>query len=262
MGERHTFGDKTVVLQSPAGLCVTDTGWKTWNAALVCIEYLKCHPGLKDAVMLDLSSGNGLLALAAEQFGVKRCVASEIPSCVPLIEKNVSSNESVVIPCTYSWGQGISGLITAITTPTSIGDTPDKNQGRKEFDLVVMSDLVYIAFRDSIEPLFLNTILALAPTSRTEVVFCYEERLLEREAAFLAALEEHFTLSERALSPAMQAALRKADLSDPESDSESNSVGEGEGEEEGGRGVMGMGMGMGIFYQQPPVRLIILRRKD
>eukprot|EP01079_Euglenida_sp_SAG-EU17-18_P010742 gene10742-1951_t len=57
-------GHPVSMVEHGAELATSTTGWMTWNAALVCAEYVASHIGaLEDKAVLDLSSGNGLVAI-------------------------------------------------------------------------------------------------------------------------------------------------------------------------------------------------------
>ena len=59
------------------------------------------------------------------------------------------------------------------------------------YDFMVLSDLVFIAVRDSIMSEFIDTIMQLAKP-QTQVLLIYEERILQGEAEFLDKLKEYF----------------------------------------------------------------------
>jgi len=112
--------------------------------------------------------------------------------------------------------------------------------GLQALDMVIFSDLLYISFRDDIEDIFLDSILALVPPdSKAEIVFCFERRKYEREEAFLARLFPFFDVEERdVVKEGLISACREDPLAGNEEDFELN-----------------------IFYRNPPIRLLLLRRR-
>ena len=123
------------------------TGYKTWDGALVTIEYLSQRPHLVcDKRVVDLSSGNGLCAIACAALGARRTVATEIPACTPLIDRNIHLNADRVPgsieSCDYWWGS----------------ELPDMLQNA---DIILASDILYESVRDSLQPLLRKTLLDL-----------------------------------------------------------------------------------------------------
>jgi len=226
-GEIYSLDDvHKIRLGASEGLSKT-TGWRTWNAALVSIEYLKTQE-LAGKSVCDVSSGNGLLALCAERLGADEVIATECVACLPLLERNIADNQSAVRAVAHAWGESLSASLLT-----------------RRSDLIILSDLLFIAFRDSIEHLLLNSILLMAPPSSkeiTRVVLCYEERLVNREEAFLAELHKYFDMNEVEMEGAYLECMRSHD-------------GDGDGDEEGG------GATSSLFYEDPPVRLLVLTRK-
>jgi predicted nicotinamide N-methyase len=167
-----------------AGLAKT-TGWKTWGSALVAGKFLSINDELiKNKNVLDLSSGNGVVALICAALGAKLVTATECKTCIRILEKNIEFNiadetkwltkdQIVVKQC--NWGENI----------------VDESLKNTMYDLIVLSDLVFIAVRDSIMNEFINTIIQLAKP-QTQMLLIYEERILQGEAEFLDKLKEYF----------------------------------------------------------------------
>ena len=159
------------------------TGWKTWGSALVAGKFL-ARIGLKGKTVLDLSSGNGVVALICAALDAKQVVATECKLCMKILEKNIEFNvldkskwlapEKILVK-ELNWGSTI--LDNDLLTTT--------------FDFIVLSDLVFIAVRDSIMDELLATIMRLARKT-SQVVLIYEERILEGEEEFLDKLKVHF----------------------------------------------------------------------
>ena len=220
---------KALKLVEAADLSST-TGRKTWTAALVTKEYLQRREDLNDTTILDVSSGNGYLAIALAMIGTNKVYATECPKCVRLLEANLEENSRnfVVDPIAieYSWGDDISKISSRVALC--------------DLNIVVFSDLLYITFRDAIEGLFEKTLLDLLPQhSATQGLFCYESRLVDREQNFIDSfLSKHFLVTE--------IDCAKEGLLDACQETEQGEVDCGE---------------LSIFYQPPPVRLLLLERK-
>ena len=129
----------------------------------------------------------------------------------------------------YKWGDPIDSV------------TPLLEGGLQALDMVIFSDLLYIAFRDDIEDIFLDSILAIVPAdSQAELVFCFERRKYEREEIFLARLIPFFEIEERdVVKEGLILACREDAFTGSEEDFE-----------------------LDIFYRDPPVRLLLLRRRQ
>jgi predicted nicotinamide N-methyase len=172
-----------VVIQlhsEPQSLAST-TGWVTWNASIAVIRYLERHSMdnknnhsdmVKGCHVADLSTGNGLVALAMAYLGASSVMATEVPACSTLTRVNIATNpmvEHVLNVVDYTWG--------------------DKFCPIQACDLVIGSDLLFIAIRDSIYDQLRKTILDIC-AANNKLLFCYEERILDKEQAFMKSLEE------------------------------------------------------------------------
>jgi len=234
---------------------VKGTGFMTWNAALVTKEFLKrkrLHkkhsPPLK---ILDVSSGNGFLTLAAACMGARVYSTECGDLALNLLKANIAHNSDkfpiVPIPIEYTWGESTTALENQMTyiegSSTSISTSTSTSTVIKlsDLDVVIFSDLLYISFRDSIQDIFFNAILSLIPinNNKTEIIFCFERRKYEDEKLFLLRLEKYFIMNE----------LNVIDEGFHEACKENNS-GVIEDEEE-----------IDMFYKIPPVRLILMKRK-
>jgi predicted nicotinamide N-methyase len=221
----HTYwkGSDKIILGKPDGLSKT-TGWRTWNAAILALEWLKEEDRVRGKKIIDLSSGNGLVSIGCMKLGARKVIATECKDCVELLRRNVQDNGSDVEVLEYNWGQSAANILYSSEEP----------------DYVVLSDLLFIAFRDSIELLLLNTFLTMGRHSQTQLILCYEERLVDRETAFLDSLRKHFHIQEVDISNELMELIKHAEDAY-------------EGEE--GHEVTGGG---DLFYEPPPMRLLIL----
>jgi predicted nicotinamide N-methyase len=169
----------TIYLYSKPQSLTTTTGWVTWNASLAVIRYLEMHPEeLLGRIVGDLSTGNGLVALAAAYLGASSVVATEVSKCSPLTNMNVTMNPSVqhqIQIHDYDWGSNVCPI--------------------QDCDLVIGSDLLFIAIRDNIYSELRATLILLCHTNR-RVLFAYEERILDKELSFLKHLEHDLKVTE------------------------------------------------------------------
>ena len=214
-------------LVDPNGLSTT-TGWRTWNAALVTREFLFTDRSIKDKRIVDISSGNGVLAIALTQQG-GLVYATECDLCIELLKANISNNfpsKENTFPhvVTLNWDEGITSLANLVPLAS--------------LDIVCMSDLLFIAIRDNIEHALLNVCLAITPTSSCELIFCFEERIIERERAFMSKLGEYFHIDEVEISDSMLEACSRDES----------------GAEEETNGFTD------IFYEPPPMKLYSCKR--
>jgi hypothetical protein len=234
---------KSVKLIAPGSGLSEGTGFMTWNAALVTKEYLLRRrlcaqtPGgaetasAKPVKLLDVSSGNGFLAIAAACMGA-HVICTECFLAYRLlaanIEKNLQAFSGNTIPVPvhieYGWGEEVS----------KIAEVCDL----RSLDMVIFSDLLYIAIRDDIEAEFFHTIVSLVPEgSKADLVFCFERRKYEREDAFLARLGMLFDVEEVDVSDFSAACLQDDSGREDEQ------------------------CELSMFYRAPPVRLLIMRRR-
>ena len=201
------------------------TGWKTWGSALVAGKLLN-RIGMKGKTVLDLSSGNGVVALICAALDAKQVVATECKSCMKILEKNIEFNvldksnwlpPGKILVKELNWGSTV--LDNTLLTTT--------------FNLIVLSDLVFIAVRDSIMDELLDTILRLAKKT-SQVLLIYEERILEGEEEFVDKFKAHFNIENIPLDK---------DLLDWLEDDEDDE-----------------GMG-GLFYEKPAIRIMMCTLK-
>jgi hypothetical protein len=231
----------SVKLIAPGSGLSEGTGFMTWNAALVTKEYLLRRrlclsaqsPSGAEAIakpvkLLDVSSGNGFLAIAAACMGA-HVICTECFLAYRLlaanIEKNLQAFSGNTIPehVEYAWGEEVS----------KISEVCDL----RSLDMVIMSDLLYIAIRDDLEDAFFFSIISLVPAgSNADLIFSFERRKYEREDAFLVRLGALFHIEEVDVSDLSAACLQ--DDSGREEESE-----------------------LSMFYRAPPVRLLIMRRR-
>lgn len=93
---------------------------------MVLIDFIKTHPGILGDCILELGSGTGAVGLACAALTGKSVTLTDLIHVLPLLEANAKLNESelqgTVVVKECAWG------ITEVS---------------QEFDMVVMSDVVY-----------------------------------------------------------------------------------------------------------------------
>ena len=225
-------------LVHPAGLANNSTAFMIWNAALVTKAFLnkeRLHKKFPEALkVLDVSSGNGYLSCCAACMGAE-VIATEFNLAYPLLEKNCEFNASVYTgrgnmrTVEYKWGD-----------PAEVIGSLLQGSRIEDLDIVIFSDLLFIAIRDDIEDLFLNTILSVVPIeSKAEIVFCFERRKYEHEDSFIARLALYFQIEERdVVKDGFISACREDPISGETEDFE-----------------------LSLFYRNPAVRLLLLKRR-
>lgn len=221
-----------------------ETGWRVWPASAVLLRWLSDDGALAAALslpsprafsslrLLDLSAGAGLVACACAAAGA-RVAASEVASALPLLRGNASAAGAAVAIEQLYWGE----------------EPPPALLAAGAADLVLACDIVFCALRDGRSRELSWTLRRLlAAHACTAIAFCWEERRIAEEDAFVRAL-----------------ALPLAGAG-PEAPA--LSVEEVEGDEAlvlpkvdrllgaGGYGEEGLD---GLFYTPPPVRIALLR---
>ena len=180
----HSDGSTIILEENPQAYAHgTSTGWVTWNASFVLCEFLQHHAELiVGKNVCDISSGNGLVAMCCARLGAASVCATEVNECTALTLRNVQLNglESLVRVIPYYWG----------AQPCPLSASPEP---KEEYSIVFLTDLLYIAIRDSLEAQLEKTLRDICgPESygNVRVMFAFEERALEEEAAFMARITE------------------------------------------------------------------------
>jgi hypothetical protein len=220
------------------------TGWRMWGSALVLARYLEANAedllqprglhrvrqaaeggagrtdGSAAVRVLDLSAGPGLLGLACAVVAAKHgldveVVLTEMPSSsLDQLEQNVAAANAA---CSAELGPAYR---PASVAPFTWGEDPASSAAFVgEFDVVLVSDCLFIAVRDGIFAELRSALLGActAPCSSyadgdsgdagggtqgkgSLLLFAYEERLTTEERGFLDTLsggtDRCFTLDE------------------------------------------------------------------
>jgi len=135
--------------------------------------------------VLDLSAGAGLVACLLAAAGARHVTASDLPDQLPQLRCNVerAGLSDRVSCCELWWGADVSS-VRPRDDVVSGGAGPSSTRW---FDLVVGSDILYIALRDSRTAELAATVRSLAQVS-SSILWVFEERLPAEEEAFMAAL--------------------------------------------------------------------------
>ena len=162
----------------------SSTGWAVWNAAFVLARFIDPSSGnftpdwWQGKKVLDLSAGVGLVSCACAALGA-HVVATDVgKEQLALLRRNLAINSTffttVPVVRQLSWGNDadIRGVLRA---------------AGGSFDVILASDVLYIAVRDSIQQTFASTVSTLM-TPSTQLVVAYEERTPKEEHDILASL--------------------------------------------------------------------------
>jgi hypothetical protein len=159
---------------------------------------------------LDLSAGAGLITLALSAAGAA-VTASDIAPQLPQLTANVRRGAAAAAAgaaapgpvriVEYGWGGDVSALApppvdeAAPTLPSSSSPAAAAaaaaaaaSAGPPWYDLIVASDILYIALRDGFAGALAATLRATTAAARCPVFFGFEERLIREETEFMDAL--------------------------------------------------------------------------
>jgi hypothetical protein len=251
-----TFRGQTVTAAQQERASRTDSGDTTgrivWECSLCLLKWLSSDDHLSfltaqplpAARVLELSAGAGLVALALSACGAT-VVAAETAEQMPLLSRNLAGAAAAhgggaAIAVEHYWGSPLGAL----------GDPPF-------FDFALCSDVLYIALRDGLSRELSATLrwLVAGGAARGGLLFAFEERLVDEEGAFMAALGEPLPPATGRCAPGGAPPLRVAELPPPAGacalTQEEAARGCGCADDEGAQ------LGA-LFWQPPPVRLFLL----
>ena len=193
--------------QQPGG----GTGWRMWNSALVLAKYIEsCGEQLlkprvatkgagsaeRPVRVLDVSAGPGLLGLTCAVVAAKNniraeVVLTEMPSLsLVQLEQNVAAANKQL-------GAELGDAYRPATVqPFTWGEDVESSALAQDFDLVLISDCLFIAVRDNIFAELRSAMLSLCASpacggdddTGSMLLFSYEERLTTEERGFLDSL--------------------------------------------------------------------------
>ena len=236
------------------------TGRIVWECSLSVLKYLSQddHLSLLSALplagkrVLELSAGAGLVALALAACGAE-VVAAETAEQLPLLSRNLAAAAAAPpapAAALYYWGTPLGALAA-----------------HPPFDCALCVDVLYIALRDGLGRELSATLrwLVAGGAARGGLLFAFEERLIDEEGAFMAALAEPLPPAAGLCAPGGAPPLRVTELPPPagacaltqeEALSGCGGGGGGGGGEEEEEGAQ---LGA-LFWQPPPVRLFLLAK--
>ena len=229
-----------------AGSLTNTTGWTTWDSAFAVMHYLSRRQErlVQNKTILDIATGNGLVALGCAALGAKSVVATEVESCLNLPNQNVELNCCCCRKYVKEKSEEKCWACHVDVQEYKLGGfREDKNKtpainGKSNFDLAIICDLLFISIRDEFEKALKNEIIRWCKAG-TEVLFAYEERVCNKEEDFFAqftTLEDELTLEE------IPSSEIETSTSRPE-DEDNN-------------------FGAQLFYEPPPVRFFMFRRQE
>jgi len=172
----HLKNGSVIFMHPEPGSLAKTTGWVTWSAAFAVISYLERNVQIlvKGKTLGDLSTGNGVVALAAAYLGAKSVICTEIPSCSTLPRENLKRNIDIkdrVLVEDFYWGE------------------KEKVCPILSCDIDFACDLLFIAIRDGLIDELEKTLLEMVQNNKI-VIFIYEERLTDKEQLFIDGLTQ------------------------------------------------------------------------
>lgn len=163
---------------------VGTTGWTIWNSSFIILRYLERQlrtPSFELGRVLDLSGGLGLLGIACALHGASSTISEVGSAQIEAIKLNAQQNllGSTIVVKKFEWG-----------SKSALNDLGP-------LDLVLASDLLYIAIRENLEDELLSTLVELVHSAGTpSILFAFEVRLPHKEASFLKQLSSRVDLKE------------------------------------------------------------------
>lgn len=180
--------------------------------------------------VLDLSAGTGAVGAVCALAGMD-VVATDIAQQLPLLESN-ARRVRAQMAAAGAGGDAGRRVGSFVARKFAWGDDVSELGA---FDLILCSDSLYISVRDGIEELLVDCLVdlvngCLRPGSA--LLFVFEERTTEKEAAALALLKGRVLVEE------VDAAT--LDVSDAKAEDDESGLD-------------------ALFWEPPPVRMLILR---
>jgi predicted nicotinamide N-methyase len=148
-----------------------------WDGGLGLVEYFRKNEGLsRDALVLDLGSGTGVVGLGMAAVGFSYIVVTDLQDALGLMEENVNLNPALSVAVEeLAWGE---------TLPTSI---EERIACAKEI-LVVGADIVYR--KNLFDPLL--TTLETLWSSKVKCIIASQSTRLHLDEFYRRALERGF----------------------------------------------------------------------
>jgi len=182
-GSFQSFGKDIVIYQAPGQQLAEShevkTGLVIWDASVVLAKYFENEEQfpkdvLKDKRIIELGAGCGLvgislaLGLAANANTV---ILSDMPELIPLLRKNIDSNNcsSIAAASSLAWGESVQHL-------------------NPPFDLIIASDCLWVEYL--VQP-FVKSLVDLSDHNST-ILISHEERARKTEERFVEIASQYF----------------------------------------------------------------------
>jgi predicted nicotinamide N-methyase len=135
-------------------------GWKTWNAAIVLVEFLGLHPELfTNRDIIELGCGTGLSGIFCAAFGAKSVLMTDYNETVlQTVATNVERNR-------------ISGIVTTkrLDWLELIEQHASNSSLTPQYDTIIGSDIVYDPEHAEVVPKLLNVLLSHNESARVYI---------------------------------------------------------------------------------------------
>lgn len=174
-----------------SGACWAGTVF--WPAAVRLIEHelLPARSELAGQTVLELGCGLGVPGMIAALLGAGEVILTEQAQLVPMLERNVASNEFPQSPPTVaelSWGSDEAHAFLAARAAAGV---------RNRLDWIVCCDCVFEPLYGESWKLLCDSLLVLAPDAQTRVFISLERRSEDGVEHFLDRLRADFNLTRR-----------------------------------------------------------------
>ncbi|CAH2327895.1 Hypothetical predicted protein [Pelobates cultripes] len=161
-------------------LCSGDVGCVVWDAAIVLAKYLESPEGprMKEASVLELGSGTGIVGIMAGSLGAN-VILTDLEELQDLMKMNIDRNADLITGSCQAkvlkWGEDVTEFM------------PPSNY-------ILMADCIY--YEESLRPL-VKTLKDLA-SPETCILCCYEQRTTgknpEIERLFFELMKDNFEI--------------------------------------------------------------------
>jgi predicted nicotinamide N-methyase len=153
---------KTISIFEPAYSSGAGLGWKTWNAAIVLVEYFgQCMESFVGKDILELGCGTGLSGIFCAKFGARSVVMTDYNETVlETVALNASRNALPNVTFRrLDWVELIGQNSTAETQMSEI----------QPFDTIIGSDIVYDPEHAEVVPKVIDRLLSHNPCARAYI---------------------------------------------------------------------------------------------